>query len=53
MNQHVTAGLADPVRVEPTGREDVVRLVDLKRRFGATAALDGVSLTVKKGEILG
>ncbi|WP_292222881.1 ATP-binding cassette domain-containing protein, partial [Mesorhizobium sp.] len=53
MNQHVTAGFADPVRVEPTGREDVVRLVDLKRRFGATAALDGVSLTVKKGEILG
>ncbi|MGT2466817.1 methionine ABC transporter ATP-binding protein [Mesorhizobium atlanticum] len=53
MNQHVTAGPADPARVEPTEREDVVRLVDLKRRFGATAALDGVSLTVKKGEILG
>jgi D-methionine transport system ATP-binding protein len=32
---------------------EVVRLVDLKRRFGATAALDGVSLTVRKGEILG
>ncbi|MDW6024411.1 methionine ABC transporter ATP-binding protein [Mesorhizobium sp. BAC0120] len=30
-----------------------MRLVDLKRRFGATAALDGVSLTVRKGEILG
>ena len=53
MNQHVTAGLADPARVEPTGLQDVVRLADLKRRFGATAALDGVSLTVKKGEILG
>jgi len=53
MNQHVPADLADPVRVRPTGFEDVVRLVGLKRRFGATAALDGVSLTVKKGEILG
>ena len=53
MNQHVPADLADPVRVRPTGFEDVVRLIGLKRRFGATAALDGVSLTVKKGEILG
>ncbi|TIV96519.1 MAG: methionine ABC transporter ATP-binding protein, partial [Mesorhizobium sp.] len=53
MNQHVTAGLADPVHIQPAGQEDVVRLVDLKRRFGTTAALDGVSLTVKKGEILG
>ncbi|MBP2449363.1 methionine ABC transporter ATP-binding protein [Rhizobium leguminosarum] len=33
--------------------EDVVRLTDVKRRFGATAALDGISLTVRKGEILG
>jgi D-methionine transport system ATP-binding protein len=33
--------------------EAVVRLVDLKRSFGTTAALDGVSLTVRKGEILG
>ncbi|MBZ9856322.1 methionine ABC transporter ATP-binding protein [Mesorhizobium sp. CA13] len=31
----------------------MVRLVDLRRRFGATAALDGISLTVRKGEILG
>ena len=30
-----------------------MRLVDVKRRFGATPALDGVSLTVRKGEILG
>ncbi|CDX33597.1 DL-methionine transporter subunit; ATP-binding component of ABC superfamily [Mesorhizobium sp. SOD10] len=52
MNQHVTAERADPVRIQPTGRE-VVRLVGLKRRFGATAALDGVSLTVRRGEILG
>ncbi|TIT98758.1 MAG: ATP-binding cassette domain-containing protein, partial [Mesorhizobium sp.] len=53
MNQHVTAEMADPVHIPPTGLEDVVRLVGLKRRFGATAALDGVSLTVRKGEILG
>ena len=33
--------------------EDVVRLANVKRRFGTTAALDGISLTVKRGEILG
>ncbi|TIM62675.1 MAG: ATP-binding cassette domain-containing protein, partial [Mesorhizobium sp.] len=32
---------------------DVVRLTDVRRRFGTTAALDGVSLSVRKGEILG
>jgi D-methionine transport system ATP-binding protein len=32
---------------------EVVRLTDVKRRFGTTPALDGVSLTVRKGEILG
>ncbi|MDX8434562.1 methionine ABC transporter ATP-binding protein [Mesorhizobium abyssinicae] len=53
MNQHVTAEVADPAHSPPADREDVVRLVDLKRRFGATPALDGVSLTVRKGEILG
>ncbi|TIW17305.1 MAG: ATP-binding cassette domain-containing protein, partial [Mesorhizobium sp.] len=53
MNQHIKAETADPAHIQPNGLEDVVRLVDLKRRFGATAALDGVSLTVRKGEILG
>jgi D-methionine transport system ATP-binding protein len=33
--------------------EEVVRLREVKRRFGTTPALDGVSLTVRKGEILG
>jgi D-methionine transport system ATP-binding protein len=33
--------------------EEVVRLVNVHRHFGATAALDGISLTVHKGEILG
>ncbi len=32
---------------------EVVRLVDVQRHFGATAALDGISLAVHKGEILG
>jgi len=32
---------------------DVVRLVDVRRRFGDTPALDGISLTVRKGEIFG
>lgn len=55
MNQHITASgeTADQTHGPPDATQDVVRLVDLKRRFGATAALDGISLTVRKGEILG
>ena len=33
--------------------EEVVRLDVVKRHFGETAALDGISLTVRKGEIFG
>jgi D-methionine transport system ATP-binding protein len=33
--------------------QEVVRLIDVRRQFGSTAALDGISLTVPKGEILG
>ncbi|MFU2317929.1 methionine ABC transporter ATP-binding protein [Rahnella sp. PCH160] len=33
--------------------KNVVRLHQVSRRFGATQALNGVSLTVKRGEILG
>ncbi|MDQ0560045.1 D-methionine transport system ATP-binding protein [Rhizobium mesoamericanum] len=33
--------------------KEVVRLIDVHRHFGATPALDGISLTVRKGEILG
>lgn len=36
-----------------TEPQEVVRLTDVARRFGATAALDGISLTVRRGEILG
>lgn len=55
MNQHFTASVdtIDATEGRPDASQDVVRLVELKRRFGATAALDGVSLTVRKGEILG
>ncbi|MGO7202004.1 methionine ABC transporter ATP-binding protein, partial [Rhizobium ruizarguesonis] len=36
------------IAAEPqTATEEVVRLTDVKRRFGTTAALDGISLTVK------
>ncbi|RUU94833.1 ATP-binding cassette domain-containing protein, partial [Mesorhizobium sp. M6A.T.Cr.TU.017.01.1.1] len=52
MNQHFPATAETPVGT-PERPEDVVRLTGLKRRFGATPALDGVSLTVQKGEILG
>ncbi|MCV3206581.1 methionine ABC transporter ATP-binding protein [Mesorhizobium sp. YC-39] len=54
MNQHLsaTADAAVPIGTSDVP-SDVVRLVELKRRFGVTPALDGVSLTVRKGEILG
>ncbi|TPI55116.1 MULTISPECIES: methionine ABC transporter ATP-binding protein [unclassified Mesorhizobium] len=52
MNQHFSA-TAEAVEGTGPPPQDVVRLVDLKRRFGATAALDGISLTARKGEILG
>ncbi|WP_406872355.1 methionine ABC transporter ATP-binding protein [Aminobacter sp. P9b] len=53
MNQHFSSAGATlpPGDVAPAG--DVLRIVDLKRRFGRTPAVDGVSLTVRKGEILG
>jgi D-methionine transport system ATP-binding protein len=33
--------------------ETVLRLVDIAKRFGALSAIDGVSLEVKRGEVLG
>lgn len=51
MNQHVAADRQRAADARAT--EDVVELVDVRRRFGATAALDGVSLNLRKGEILG
>ena len=49
MNSVVSA----PVSVALPQAEEIVRLTDVKRRFGTTPALDGVSLTVRKGEIVG
>ncbi len=40
-------------RREPAERESVLRVVDVSKRFGATAAIDGVSFEVKRGEIVG
>ncbi|MBP1857751.1 methionine ABC transporter ATP-binding protein [Rhizobium herbae] len=48
MNSFVSAST-----IAGEGLEEVVSLANVKRRFGATPALDGVSLTVRKGEILG
>lgn len=53
MNQHIKAPPELAAENHPPVLEEVVRLTELKRRFGATPALDGVSLTVRKGEILG
>ncbi len=53
MNQHLSADILLDVAGQQAETPDLVRLVDVKRRFGATPALDGVSLTVRKGEILG
>jgi D-methionine transport system ATP-binding protein len=52
MNSHSTVV---PKTTPPNTEEssDVVGLTDVRRKFGKTAALDGVSLSVKKGEILG
>ncbi|MDQ0322000.1 D-methionine transport system ATP-binding protein [Pararhizobium capsulatum DSM 1112] len=49
MNKHVSSVLDDA----EAGGKDVIRLTDVRRRFGETAALDGVSLNVRRGEILG
>ncbi|HWL67209.1 MAG TPA: methionine ABC transporter ATP-binding protein [Geminicoccus sp.] len=37
----------------PPMPEPIVRVVEAERRFGATAALNGVSLKVDRGEVLG
>ncbi|EBX4817065.1 methionine ABC transporter ATP-binding protein, partial [Salmonella enterica subsp. enterica serovar Newport] len=49
VNQHVTIDTGRPVEEAA----DIVRLVGLRRVFGDHAALNGVSLDVRKGEILG
>jgi D-methionine transport system ATP-binding protein len=51
MNSFVPAATTEAG--SPPGTGEIVRLVDVHRRFGTTPALDGISLTVRKGEILG
>ncbi|PZO82006.1 MAG: methionine ABC transporter ATP-binding protein [Mesorhizobium amorphae] len=52
MNQHVPrSALEKPP--SPAQAEPVAQLIDVRRRFGETPALDGVSLTLRKGEVLG
>ncbi|MEZ2131589.1 MULTISPECIES: methionine ABC transporter ATP-binding protein [unclassified Sinorhizobium] len=51
MNSFVSASAIETPLQAAT--EEVVRLIDVRRRFGTTPALDGISLTVHKGEILG
>ena len=49
-------GTLDPLTIDPTADSDeqpVVRLNAVTKRFGVTAALDGVSLSIRRGEILG
>jgi D-methionine transport system ATP-binding protein len=45
--------LATSARREALRHETVLRLVDVRKRFGATPAIDGVSFEVQRGEILG
>ena len=49
MNSHVSWRAASAA----SGEADVIRLSGVRRRFGETAALDGVTLNVRRGEILG
>ncbi|UGX87012.1 methionine ABC transporter ATP-binding protein [Phyllobacterium meliloti] len=54
MNSHVSvSGQSGAIIADARQDDDVVRLENVKRHFGETPALDGVSLTVRKGEILG
>lgn len=51
MNSH--PGITHGAPIASAEADTVVKLVDVYRRFGQTNALDGISLNVRKGEILG
>ncbi len=54
MNSHVSVpGQTGAIIGDTPLADAVVRLENVRRHFGETPALDGVSLTVRKGEILG
>ncbi len=50
MNSFVSAAA---IGAKAEAAADIIRLSDVRRRFGETPALDGISLTVRKGEIFG
>jgi D-methionine transport system ATP-binding protein len=54
MNSIVTASAIEG-RPSPgeSRNDDIVRLVDVHRRFDQTAALDGISFSARRGEIVG
>jgi D-methionine transport system ATP-binding protein len=57
LTEHAQITLGDrpalSARRQPAGREAVLRLVNVSKRFGATPAIEGVSFEVKRGEIVG
>ena len=48
MNKSTSISIQSTLEYPP-----VVRLIEVTKRFGATTALDGVSLSIRRGEILG
>eukprot|EP01035_Chromulina_nebulosa_P012922 gene12921-biopygen10939 len=52
MNFSLSAATAESGSLSTAG-DEIVRLVDVYRHFGPTPALDGISLTIGKGEIVG
>ena len=50
MNSFVSAAA---IGAKAEAAADIIRLSNVRRRFGETPALDGISLTVRKGEIFG
>ncbi|MDL2403573.1 methionine ABC transporter ATP-binding protein [Rhizobium mayense] len=54
MNSFVSATAVKGHAPPGTSQNDeIVRLVDVRRRFGTNPALDGISLTARRGEIVG